>query len=448
MKLTRSAAAIGAAVLLAGAAAAGCGSSSSSPSSGAAAPAKITVWRMGGSVPSQIAWMNDVVAQFHKRFPQYAKTKVNVVWVPWTVRTTDWNNALSSGKNAPDITELGNTDTPTEAGLGVVANISSYVNSWSGKPGVVSGMLANDSQNGSYYAVPWFGGVRAVWYRTDQFKKAGISPPTTWAALVADAQKLTKTFPGTYGIDAITDDTNAFASFLWGAGGTIATESHGTWTADLTSPADETAIKWYVSLYRTYHLSPSKYVGQTELGNTGSTAGGANTDFGLGKLDMYIDGPWATATMPANSTDKSNWASFPIPSESGTNPAPVFSGGSDLGVFATSKYKQADWDLISVMDNTANSTSFAKLQGFFPPYSAEISGGVYAGQPFMSGFATAALNGQTSPLNAKNWPTADTGKYFIIPDMLKALMNGAPLQSTVASANSQLQAVLNTGAEG
>jgi ABC-type glycerol-3-phosphate transport system substrate-binding protein len=449
VKLTRSAAAIGAAVLLAGTAAAGCGSSGSSTPSGSSAPAKITVWRMGASVSSQVTWMNGVVAQFHRQFPQYAKTKVNVVWVPWTVRTTDWNSALSSGKNAPDITELGNTDTPTEAGLGVVANISSYVNSWPGKPGVVTGMLANDSQNGGYYAVPWFGGVRAVWYRTDQFKKAGISsPPKTWADLVADAQKLEKTFPGTYGIDAITDDTNAFASFVWGAGGTIATESHGTWTANLTSPADLAAIKWYVSLYRTYHLSPSKYVGQTELGATGSTAGGANTDFGLGKLDMYIDGPWATATMPANSTDKSNWASFPIPSETGTNPAPVFSGGSDLGIFATSKYKQADWDLISVMDNTANSTSFAKLQGFFPPYSAEISGGVYTGQPFMSGFATAALNGQTSPLNAKNWPTADTGKYFIIPDMLKALMNGAPLQSTVASANSQLQTVLNTGTEG
>jgi ABC-type glycerol-3-phosphate transport system substrate-binding protein len=449
VKLTRSAAAIGAAVMLAGAAAAGCGSSASSSPSGSA-PAKLTVWRMGASVPSQVTWMNGVVAQFHKKFPQYAKTKVNVVWVPWTVRTTDWNDALSSGKNAPDITELGNTDTPTEAGQGVVANISSYVNSWSGKPGVVSGMLANDSQNGGYYAVPWFGGVRAVWYRTDQFTKAGISsPPKSWADLVADAQKLTKTFPGTYGVDAITDDTNAFASFIWGAGGTIATESHGTWTADLTSAADEAAIKWYVSLYRTYHLSPSKYIGQTELGNTGSTAGGANTDFGLGKLDMYIDGPWATATMPANSTDKSNWASFPIPSETGTNTAPVFSGGSDLGVFAASKSKQADWDLISVMDNTTNSSSFAKLAGFFPPYSAAISGsgGIYAGQPFMSGFATAALNGQTSPLNAKNWPTSDTGKYFIIPDMLKALMNGAPLQSTVASANAQLQTVLNTGTE-
>jgi N,N'-diacetylchitobiose transport system substrate-binding protein len=429
---------------------AGCSSSGSSTtgsqSSSSSAPAQLTVWRMGGSVSSQVTWMNNVVAQFHKEFPQYAKTKVNVVWVPWTSATTDWNNALTSGKNAPDVTELGNTQTPTEASLGALSSINSYVNSWSGKSAIVPGMLANDTQDGNVYAVPWFGGVRGIWYRTDQFKKAGItSPPATWAELVTDAQKLMKASPGTYGIDAITDDTNAFASFIWGAGGQIATQSGGKWTAQLTSPADEAAIKWYVSLYRTYHLSPSKYIGQTELGATGSTAGGANTDFGLGKLDMYIDGPWASATMPANSTDKANWASFPIPSENGPNPAPVFAGGSDLAIFKTSKYPQADWDLISVMDNQPNSTSFADLQGFFPPYSSELTGGKYKSNQLMAGFATAATNSQISPLNAKNWATADTGKYFIIPDMLKALMNGAPFASTVATANSQLQAVLNNG---
>jgi N,N'-diacetylchitobiose transport system substrate-binding protein len=432
---------------------AGCSSSSSSSaggssSSSSSAPAQLTVWRMGGSVASQVTWMNGVVTQFHKDFPQYANTKVNVVWVPWTSNTTEWNNALASGKNAPDITELGNTQTPTEASLGVLTSINSYVDSWSSKSGIVPGMLANDTQGGNVYAVPWFGGVRGVWYRTDQFKAAGItSTPTTWSQLVTDAQKLMAKYPGTYGIDAITDDTNAFASFVWGAGGQIATESNGTWTADLTSAADEAAIKFYVSLYSTYHLSPSKYIGQTELGNTGSTSGGANTDFGLGKLDLYVDGPWASATMPANSVDKSDWASFPIPSENGPNPAPAFAGGSDLGIFKTSKYPQADWDLISVMDSEPNSTSFANLQGFFPPYSSQLTNGPYKSSQLMSGFATAASNTQISPLNAKNWTTADTGKYYIIPDMLKSLMNGAPFASTVASANSQLQTVLNTGAE-
>ncbi len=308
-------------------------------------------------------------------------------------------------------------------------------------------MLANDTQSGTTYAVPWFGGVRAVWYRTDQFKKAGITAvPTTWAELQADAVKLQQTYPGTTGFDAITNDTNAFASFIWGAGGQIATQSSGgQWTADLTSAKDEAAIKYYVGLYTTAKVSQSKYIGETELGNVGATSGGPNEDFGLGKLDMYIDGPWAKATLPKNSVDTANIASFPIPSENGPNPAPVFSGGSDLAVFKTSPNQTAAWDLISVMDNPTNSTSFAALSGFFSPYSAQIAASENTGGAFNAGFAKAALNGETSPLNAKNWPTADNGKLNIIPTMLKSLMQGAPFASTVASANTQLQSVLNTG---
>ena len=392
--------------------------------------------------------MNGVVAQFHQQFPQYAKTQVKVDWIPWGDRTTDWNNALSSGKNIPDLTELGNTDTPAEIAAGILAPLTSYTSSWSSESGLVSGMVANDTSAGTQYALPWFGGVRAVYYRTDQFTKAGItSTPTTWAELLTDAQKLQKAYPGTYGIDAVTNDTNAFASFIWGAGGQVATDSNGTWTGDLTSATTEAAIKYYVDLYTTDKVSPSKYIGETELGPGSASTGGANEDFGLGKLDLYIDGPWAEATFPANSVDTKNVSSFPLPSENGPNPAPVFSGGSDLGIFKTSPNKQADWDLMSVMDNVTNSTSFAKLQGFFPPYTAAISKGVYPGNNFMTGFATAALNAQISPLNAKNWAAADNGNYNIIPTMLKALMQGAPFASTVAAANTQLATVLNTGSE-
>jgi N,N'-diacetylchitobiose transport system substrate-binding protein len=402
---------------------------------------------MGASVPSEVTWMNGVVAQFHKDYPAYKNTKVNVVWVPWTNNTTDWTNALASGKNAPDITELGNTETPTEASLGALANISSYVNSWSDKSDVVSGMLTNDTQSGNIYGVPWFGGVRGIWYRTNQFKAAGItSTPTSWAQLATDAKKLMAKYPGTDGIGTPTNDTDAIVSFIWGAGGQVATQSGGKWTADLTSPQSEAGIKFYADLYLTNRLSPSKYIGQTELGNSGATSGGANEDFALGKLDMYIDGPWASAEFPANAVGKSDWASFPIPSENGPSPAPAFAGGSDLGIWATSKYKTADWDLIQVMDSESNATTFANLQGFFPPFTSKLTGGAYSGSQVMSGFAKAATVTQISPLNAKNWATVDTTDE-IIPTMMKALMRGANFAATVSQANTKLQNVLNTGQE-
>jgi N,N'-diacetylchitobiose transport system substrate-binding protein len=308
-------------------------------------------------------------------------------------------------------------------------------------------MVANDTQDGKIYGVPWFGGVRGIWYRKDQFAAAGItSTPTTWAQLVSDAQKLMKKFPGTYGIGAPTNYTDGIVSFIWGAGGQVATQSGGKWTATLTSPASETGIKFYVDLYKQYKLSPQKYIGQTELGNPGATSGGSNEDFALGKLDLYIDGPWASANFPKNAVDSKNWASFPIPSENGPNPAPAFAGGSDLAVWSSSKYQTADWDLLQVMDSESNATTFANLQGFFPPFTSKLTGGAYAGSQLMSGFAKAASNTQISPLNAKNWSTSDEND-LILPTMVKSLMQGANFQATVSKANSELTQVLNTGQE-
>jgi ABC-type glycerol-3-phosphate transport system substrate-binding protein len=447
VNITKSAAAVGAAVVLAGAAAA-CGSSGGNSSGGTPAPAKLTVWRMGGSVPSQVTWMNGVVAQFHKNFPQYKHTKVVVDWIPWGNRVTDWTNALTSGKGGPDVTELGNTDTPGIASQGALANITSNVKAWSHGSDIITGNLANDTISGSNFAVPWFGGVRGIWYRKDEFAKAGItSAPTTWAELTADAKKLQAKYPGTYGLGVPSDYTNAIVSFIWGAGGQVAVQQGGQWKAELNSPQSEAGIKFYADLYLTQHVSPSKYIGETELGAPGATSGGSNQDFAQGKLDMYIDGPWAEAQLEAvNKKYESDWASFPIPSESGPNPAPAFAGGSDLGVWAKSPNKQAAWDLVTVMDSPSNATTFANSQGFFPEFTSSLTGGAYASNAVMAGFAKAAAYTQISPLNSKNWATADATDA-IIPTMMKTIMQGGNFSAAVNKANTELQNVLNTGSE-
>jgi ABC-type glycerol-3-phosphate transport system substrate-binding protein len=446
---TRSAAVFGAAAVIAGAAIAGCGSSNNNSSSGAI-PSKLVVWRMGAAVASQETWMNGVVAQWKKDNPQYKNTKVVVDWIPWTDNGTDWTNALTSGKGGPDITEIGNTETPGLAAQGALANITSSVKGWSNDSQIIPGNLANDTVKGDIYAVPWFGGVRGVWYNKAQFAAAGItSTPTTWAQLVSDAQTLMQKNPGTYGLGAPTDDTDAIVSFIWGAGGQVAVQKNGKWVADLTSAKSEAGIAEYANLLLTDKVSSPTYIGETEIGAPGTAGpGGAEEDFALGKLDMYIDGPWAEAQLEQVSTkDKSEWASFPIPSENGPNPAPAFSGGSDLGVWVNSKYKAADWSLISVMDSTSNATTFANSQGFFPEFSSKLTSPTYSSSQLLSGFAKAAGYTQIAPLNSANWGTADTSKYNIIPNMMKALESGANFQATVSQANTYLQDVLNTGSE-
>ncbi len=392
--------------------------------------------------------MNGVVTKFHKQFPQYKNTKVTVDWIPWTSRITDWTNALSSGKGGPDVTELGNTDTPEIAAQGALADITSNVKSWSNGSDIIKGNLANDTVSGNNFAVPWFGGVRGIWYRKDQFAAAGITaPPTSWAELVSDAKLLMQKNPGTFGLGAPSDYTNAIVSFIWGAGGQVAVQNGSKWVAQLNSPQSEAGIKFYADLLLTNHVSAPKYIGQTELGAPGATSGGTDEDFAKGTLDMYIDGPWAQSSLEAVSTkDQSQWASFPIPSENGPNPAPAFAGGSDLGVWAKSPNKSAAWDLVTVMDSPSNATTFANLQGFFPEFTSSLSGGKYSGSAVMSGFAKAAAYTQISPLNSKNWATADATDA-IIPTMMKSLMQGANFTATVNKANTELQNVLNTGSE-
>ena len=98
------------------------------------------------------------------------------------------------------------------------------------------------------------------------------------------------------------------------------------------------------------------------------------------------------------------------------------------------------------MDSTSNATSLANLQGFFPAFDLAARGRRLRRKQVMSGFAKAATATQISPLNAKNWATADTTDQ-IIPTMMKSLMQDADFTATVNKADTQLQNVLNTGSE-
>jgi hypothetical protein len=98
------------------------------------------------------------------------------------------------------------------------------------------------------------------------------------------------------------------------------------------------------------------------------------------------------------------------------------------------------------MDSPANATTFANSQGFFPDFTSQLSNPAYSGNPVLAGFAKAAGYTQISPLNSKNWGTADATDQ-IIPNMMKALMQGANFTATVNKANTELQNVLNTGSE-
>jgi len=85
---------------------------------------------------------------------------------------------------------------------------------------------------------------------------------------------------------------------------------------------------------------------------------------------------------------------------------------------------------------------FANSQGFFPPYTSQLTGGSYSSNHCLS-LRQGASNTRFSP-GRENWATADATD-LIIPTMLKQLMKGANSDS-LAAAHTQLSNVLNKAA--
>ena len=146
-------------------------------------PAQLKVWMMGEGTPEQTKFLDTVEAGFKARHPN---TDVQIKYVPWPQVATTFQKAAAGGEG-PDVTELGNTDVQSHIEQGNLADITKEFGGWADGRTLNRTVLANDQAGGKTYAVPWYGGVRGVWYRTDWFRELNISQPKTWAELTAAA---------------------------------------------------------------------------------------------------------------------------------------------------------------------------------------------------------------------------------------------------------------------
>ena len=108
--------------------------------------------------------------------------------------------------------------------LSPLADVTDKFNGWSEGKDILPDLVKNAQLDGKQYGVPWYAGVRAVYYRTDWFAEAGVKPPTNWDEMVAAAKTVQAKKPGTYGIALPGNSELPFYSFLWSAGAEIATK--------------------------------------------------------------------------------------------------------------------------------------------------------------------------------------------------------------------------------
>lgn len=151
-------------------------------------------------------------------------------------------------------------------------------------------LLNKATYHGKTYGLVWATSTKALFYRTDLFRKAGLThPPRDWDELLAYARKLHRPF-GPYGlgipVKPTYESTDNWYFFFWSAGGEFFDRSG---KAAVNSPLGVASLKFYRDLARVYHV--------TQPEPTSWSRKETRTYFVQGKLAMHANGPWVLGAL-------------------------------------------------------------------------------------------------------------------------------------------------------
>jgi N,N'-diacetylchitobiose transport system substrate-binding protein len=413
---------------------AACGSSSGSSSNAKKDPKDrtdtLTVWLM---VDAQTSWpdlVKDVTAQFKTKYP---KVNLKIQYQQWANKVEKLDAALS-GKGAPDVVELGNTETMTYILNGALDEIdpAKYDNSdtW------IKGLKDTCSLNGKLYCVPYYAGARVGVYNSDMLSKAGVAkPPATEAELTDALDKVA----GKYGSDKSFSPFYmpgrywyAAMSYVYAYGGSIATESGGKWTAALSSAKSQEGLKHWADLANKYSHGDK-------------TKDESDQDAVMSKEKsavMYANG-WEAGVVSdpkaGNPKLKDKVKTFAFPGPEG-KPLPSFIGGSDLAITQRSDEKDLAADWIS-MFTSEKSEGVLASKATLPNNTKQLA--PLKTQEATSAAANAVEDSWFTPL-APGW--AEIEKKGILQTMLVDIVTGKQSVAAAAkSADNQIDDIINTG---
>ena len=182
---------------------------------------------------------------------------------------------------------------------------------------------------GGLYAIPELAGDRVVVYNKAMFKKAGIAhTPTTLQELLGDGAALKNAYKNVPNFSAFYlpgEEWYAAMPFVWAYGGEIAIKSGGKWEGDLQAPKSIAGLQEYQAVQNFMSTPASDDVNEATPSDSQICASG--------KAAMYIDGTWTLGTDVAdNKAIKNDIGTFALPGVTAGTQAPVFLGGSDLGI--------------------------------------------------------------------------------------------------------------------
>ncbi|MER5325774.1 extracellular solute-binding protein [Streptosporangium roseum] len=348
-----------------------------------------------------------------------ADVKVEVTYIPTTpARHEKFKGAFNDPASAPDVAEYGNTDLAEYAAAGGFADLSADLQSWPEGKDVGADLLKSATVDGKVYGLPWYIGIRALYYRTDVFEELGLKPPTTIGNLTSAAREIRKKKPELYGVAVGGEYTFGALPFVWDAGGDI---------ESLDSPEARKGVQAYTDL-----LSDDNCPPQT----CASLTGGKTVElFASGKAAMGILGNFSRSAVDAGAA-AGKYAVVPLPGAKEGTIAPAFSGGNNLGVMKSSKHRSLAVKFLQLLGGKAYQTKMYEAMGNLPTLTSardELAAKDSFLKPFLD---TVAAGTRFVPIDPA-WVKIDNQK--VIPTMLQKI---ATKQATVDQATDEAAAAV------
>jgi N,N'-diacetylchitobiose transport system substrate-binding protein len=381
---------------------------------------KITVWLQ---VDAQSGWP-DVVAAANAQFQQdHPGTTVDVQYQNWGDHLQKFDATLAGG-NTPDVIEMGNTETTKYMAAGAFADLTSMKGTFANSSNWLSGLAKSGMYGGKLYAVPYYAGSRVVTYRSDTWKKAGISKlPSSLAQFNADNRILAaknKKVKGFSPVYVAGTDWYFAMSFVYDYGGSIARTHAGKWIGNLNSKASIAGLTAWKNFFKGASKAPA-----------------TSDESKPAPYDVYSQGAAASIIGPGwysccvGTKFKSTTAQFVMPSHTKGQPMPGFLGGSDLAVPAPSKNVALGADWIKDFTSTSAERSL-QAKGNIPNATSLLGTSVNERAAARSWFVPAA----------KHWVDVENGN--ILRNMLAQILIGKlTVAQAASSASDNITSVLN-----
>jgi len=401
----------------------------------------LTVWLMNGSAS------DDLVKQLNTEF-EAAHPGVTVKYEvqQWNAIVSRLNGALAAPE-PPDVVETGNTQTANYAAAGALMDLTAKradlgggtsADGSSADEAWLGGLNDSSIWDGKLYAVPFYAGNRIVIYNKDQFTAAGIDPAsiTSKAALIDAAKKLqaaNKSIADYSGLYIPGQNWYALLSMIWDHGGDVAVNEGGTWKGTLEAPEAQAGIQDYVDYFKAGSTGPA----DNDEQNPEQATVMAN-----GKAGMMIANLWELGTAESkNAAIKGKLGVFAIPSSTPGKTAPVFLGGSNLGIAAGSTKQDLAYDWVKLM--TGEKYQKLMIAAGNVPNSKNLAATATSENANLAVAAGAAAAGSKVTPQDPRWASVESGANPLKDMLTKVLTGKASIADAAKAADDEIGVRMN-----